>query len=131
MDQSLSATPAQGFPELPAERVTEVESAAVRQTILASLDDANSRAILEATSRRSLSAKEIAETCKLPLSTTYRKLEMLVEASFLEERTRLSQSGKHPSEYVRLVEDVLVSVTPTGELRIQVYERDVHTDQTS
>ncbi|MEF8856503.1 MAG: ArsR family transcriptional regulator, partial [Haloplanus sp.] len=56
--------------------------------------------------------------CDLPLSTTYRKLDELTEAGLLAERTRLCPDGKHASEYVRVVEEVLVDAGAGFELTI-------------
>jgi len=80
------------------------------QELLEVLEDADCRAIIGATDRDALSAKEISERCDLPLSSTYRKLDRLTDAGLLEERTRIRRSGKHPSEYVRVVEAVVVSL---------------------
>jgi len=67
-----------------------------------------------------LTASELSETCGLPLSTTYRKLDLLTATGLLDEHTRVRQSGKHASEYTRSVDDVVVSLgTPGGtELRM-------------
>lgn len=80
------------------------------QTLFEVLRDVDCRAILDETGSDALSAKEISEACDLPLSSTYRKVDMLTETGLLEERTRIRQSGKHPSEYIRVVEEVLVSI---------------------
>lgn len=90
------------------------------QEILDALDDSDCRAILDATSEKALTANEVAETHDLPLSTTYRKLDLLTEAGLVEERTRIRQSGKHASEYTRLVDDVVISLGPRGESEVQV-----------
>jgi DNA-binding transcriptional ArsR family regulator len=90
------------------------------QRILDAFDDADCRAILEATSTDVLSASEISDACDLPLSTTYRKLDLLTDAGLVEERTRLRRSGKHASEYARLVESVTVSLDEDGRTELQV-----------
>ena len=90
------------------------------QGLLHALDDADCRKILDATSDETLSANEVSETCNLPLSTTYRKLDMLTDAGLLAERTRIRRSGKHASEYSRVVEEVVISVSPCGEMKLQV-----------
>lgn len=46
-----------------------------------------------------MTAKEIAEETDVPLSTTYRKLDLLTEASLLEEGTELRRDGRHTSRY--------------------------------
>lgn len=80
------------------------------QALFEVLEDADCRAILGETDSKALSAKELSEACDLPLSSTYRKLDMLTDVGLLEERTRVRQSGKHPSEYIRVVDEVVVSI---------------------
>jgi DNA-binding transcriptional ArsR family regulator len=87
-----------------------VEGERETRLLLGALEDGGCRGILEATTGEALSASEVADQCGLPLSTTYRKLELLAEAGLVEERTRIRRSGKHPSEYIRAVADVTVSL---------------------
>lgn len=84
------------------------------------LEDQASRAIIEATSERSLSAKEISDACNLPASTTYRKLERMSEAGLLKESIRIKQSGKHTCEYAAVVQDLTVSIGGNGGIELQV-----------
>lgn len=56
-----------------------------------------------------LTASELAERCDLPLSTTYRKIDQLLDAGLLEESIRLSAQGKHSTEYRRAMDGVHVS----------------------
>lgn len=86
------------------------------EAMLGALEDADCRAILEATTDESLTANEISERCDLPLSTAYRKLEQLTEAGLLDEQLRLSRSGKHTSEYTRSIDDIQVSIGQDIEL---------------
>jgi len=88
------------------------------ETLLGALEDADCRSILEATTEDALTANELSDRCDLPLSTAYRKLELLTEAGLLEEQLRLSRSGKHTSEYVRAVSEVDVSLDGTLELTL-------------
>ncbi|AFK18194.1 ArsR family transcriptional regulator [Haloferax mediterranei ATCC 33500] len=106
----------------PAEQV--VDDQAAIDTLFDVLDDADSRCILDATDGVALSASEIAETCDLPLSTTYRKLDQLADADLLSKGLRISRSGKHTAEYERAIDDITVSVTSSG-LEVRVTYRDV------
>lgn len=99
-------------------RQTTVDDAEEVQAILHALHDDDCRAVLDATGEESLSASELADACNLPLSTTYRKLETLTEAGLLAERTRLCPDGKHASEYVRVVEEVVVDADAGFELTV-------------
>lgn len=105
------------------ESTTDVERStdpAEADAILDALDDAGCRSILRATSDAARSASEIAERCDLPRSTTYRKLDDLVAAGLLAERSRVRDVGRPPSEYVRRVETVAVSVGADGGLSVSV-----------
>lgn len=100
------------------DRETTVDDADEVQAVLHALQDDDCRAVLEATDEESLSASELADACDLPLSTTYRKLDELTETGLLAERTRLRPNGKHASEYVRVVDEVLVDADAGFELTI-------------
>jgi predicted transcriptional regulator len=123
MSQSPSAVSAVKFADGTSNDVTTVDGAEEIQYVLDALDDADCRAILEATSEDALSANEVSDACDLPLSTTYRKLELLTDAGLLEERTRICTTGKHSGEYVRTVEDVVVSLGTGGEMGLEVTQR--------
>lgn len=90
------------------------------EPLLGALKDGDCRAILTATGEDSLSAAELSEACDLPLSTTYRKVDMLAEAGLLEEQIRLSTSGKHTSEYRRRVEDIRLSIGGESGLELEI-----------
>lgn len=65
---------------------------------------------------------ELARACELPLSTAYRKVDRLVAAGLLAERTRLDPDRNHESEYVPGAADVSVSVSGDGELTVTVVD---------
>lgn len=84
------------------------------QAVLAALDDDACRAILEATAETALTATELSEECDIPMSTAYRKVEMLTEADLVAEQVRINTTGKHATEYRKNFDDVLVSVADGG-----------------
>lgn len=92
-----------------------VQSEETKQSILAALEDAGCRRILEETSEEPLTTSEIASRCHLPLSTSYRKVHSLAEAGLLAERTRLPRSGKKTKEYSHSIQSVTVPVDTGGE----------------
>lgn len=104
----------------PGQRTEEPDVSAV----LDALDDTDCRSILEATSGESLTASELSETCDLPLSTTYRKLDRLTDAGLLRETLRLHRSGKHVNQYERNVEDIVINVEDSGDLSLSVTHAD-------
>jgi DNA-binding transcriptional ArsR family regulator len=123
MSQSSMASATVRPSEESANDVQTIVAESAVQQLLDALDDADCRAILDATREETLTAKEVSEAHDLPLSTTYRKLDLLTEAGLLEERTRIRQSGKHASEYARLVDDVVISLGPHGETEVQISQR--------
>jgi len=90
------------------------------EELLAALEDADCRAVLEATGEEALSAAELGEHCDIPSSTVYRKVELLTEAGLLEEQLRVCRSGKHTREYRRKVDTLSLSIDADGtELRVE------------
>lgn len=88
--------------------------------VLEALHDADCRAILEATSDEALTVSEICEANEIAQSTAYRKVDMLVDADLLEERTRIRRSGSHVSTYACSVEDVTLSVDEETGIAVDV-----------
>lgn len=124
MSQSSMLTFHGRFADSSTERIHTVVNEQSIQKLLFVLDDADCRAILNATSDTALSASEVSETCELPLSTAYRKLDLLSSADLLDERTRIRRSGKHASEYSRSVSNIVISITPRGEIELEVSHRE-------
>lgn len=107
------------------EQLRRVTDQRAVQDLLDVLDDDDCRAILGATTDDALSASELADRCGLPLSTTYRKIELLDDVGALAERTRFRPSGKHTSEYRRVLDSVVVSVGRDGGTELLVSMQDV------
>ena len=93
------------------------------QAVLAALDDDACRSILEATAETALTATELSEECDIPMSTAYRKVEMLTEADLVAEQVRINTSGKHATEYRKNFDDVLVSVADGG-VEVELTKQD-------
>ena len=68
-------------------------------TLGARLGDERARSILVATSTGALSATELGERCELSPSSIYRRVDDLLEAGLLAERTRPRSDGHHESVY--------------------------------
>lgn len=107
------------------ERLERVEDERVVQALLDVLEDEDCRAILAATTDDALSATELSDAVQLPLSTTYRKIELLDDVGALAERTRFRRSGKHTSEYRRVLDSVVVSLGRSGQTELLVSLRDL------
>ena len=102
-------------------RVADGEAgAADPQTVFDALADPDCRCILRAVGSAALTASECSESCDLPLSTTYRKLERLAAAGLVEEQLRLRRDGKHASQYRRRFDGVHVAVDDDGTFDVDV-----------
>ncbi|WP_254538780.1 ArsR/SmtB family transcription factor [Halomarina litorea] len=91
--------------------------------ILEILDDDYARAILEATRRKQMSAKELSEVCEMSVSTVSRRVNTLLEYDLLIERTHIDPNGHHYSEYEAQLDRIDVRLLETGfDVRIELRE---------
>jgi predicted ArsR family transcriptional regulator len=91
--------------------------------VLGALDDPDCRTIIERIDG-AMTANDVAERCDIPLSTTYRKLELLTEASLLEEQVQLRADGRHTKRYVLAFEGVRITVGDDCSLEAAVERRE-------
>ncbi|WP_253736995.1 winged helix-turn-helix domain-containing protein [Halohasta salina] len=68
------------------------------EDVLDVLGDEPTRRIIETLSEP-MTANELSEACDIPLSTMYRKLDHLTEASLVTESTQIRQGGQHTTRY--------------------------------
>ncbi|WP_114576674.1 transcriptional regulator [Saliphagus sp. LR7] len=94
------------------------ESSTVEE-VLAALYDDDCRAIVR-NLEEPMTASEISDACNVPLSTTYRKLETMVEATLLEELTEIRSDGHHTTRYRLDFDQVTVSVDDDRRLAVAV-----------
>ncbi len=89
------------------------------QDVLDALDDPVCRDLvkhLEGTA----TASDLSERAGVPLSTTYRKLDRLEEASLLTTRTEIRRDGHHTSHYRVDFERVAVALDEHREFEVSV-----------
>jgi DNA-binding transcriptional ArsR family regulator len=89
------------------------------QDVFAALDDPDCREILRRLDTP-MAAKELSEACDIPQSTTYRKLDLLDEASLVEERTEIREDGRHTARYVANFDEISVSLDDDGSLDLAI-----------
>jgi len=89
------------------------------QPLLDALDDADARAIIR-TIEEPATANEVSERCDIPLSTTYRKLELLTDAGLLEEGTAIRSDGHHTTTYTVAFEEVRIALTESREFAVEI-----------
>ncbi|WP_134671450.1 winged helix-turn-helix domain-containing protein [Halorussus marinus] len=89
------------------------------QAVLDALDDPDCRAIVKQLDEP-MTASELAEATDIPLSTVYRKLDLLSDASLLRELTEVRSDGHHTTRYDLDFEDVTLAVTDAREFDVTV-----------
>lgn len=67
-----------------------------------------------------MTAKELSETSDVPLSTTYRKLELLTSASILDERVELRDDGHHTTRYALAFEEVRIGLNDDRTFEVAI-----------
>jgi DNA-binding transcriptional ArsR family regulator len=98
------------------------------QAVLDALDDEGCRRIVEALVEP-MTAKEVSDACDIPLSTTYRKLDLLTDAALLSERAVLQPDGHHTTEYELAFEEVVIRLSEDRSLDVGVSRPDVAKDE--
>lgn len=87
------------------------------QDVLDALDDPACRTIIKQLTT-SMTANEISNVCDIPLSTTYRKLELLTDASILDEQTEIRSDGHHTTRYRLAFEAVEIALDENREFEV-------------
>jgi DNA-binding transcriptional ArsR family regulator len=94
---------------------SQQDTAPPREAVLETLGDEPTRAIIEELSEP-MTANELSEACDIPLSTMYRKLDRLTEASLVTESTEIRRNGQHTTRYTRDFTEVTVWVSEDEQL---------------
>jgi DNA-binding transcriptional ArsR family regulator len=89
------------------------------QDVLDALDDPKCRVIVQNLDEP-MTAEEISEACDVPLSTTYRKLDLLTEASLLREGMQIRPDGQHASQYETNFEEVIVQLSEDRNFEVGI-----------
>jgi DNA-binding transcriptional ArsR family regulator len=89
------------------------------QSVLDALDDADCRTIIRYLDEP-MTATEVSEECENPMSTTYRKLDLLTEASLLAEGTEIRPDGHHMTRYRRDFERVEIGLTDEQDFEVSI-----------
>lgn len=91
------------------------------ETLFTLLGDEYVRTILKAASEDPMSARELAEVCGSARSTVYRRVDDLVAAGVLLERTRIQSDGSHHHVYETQLDELTLRVTEgTFEVELEV-----------
>lgn len=93
--------------------------------LFAALDDPDCREIIRKLDEP-MTAAELTDRCDIPQSTLYRKLELLTDATLLEESTEIRRDGHHASKYAVAFEEISLSVDEDRSLSVTI-ERPART----
>lgn len=85
--------------------------------------DQHVRDILRATSREPKCVKEMSRELGVARSTVYRRLDSLVEAGLVRERTRPASDGNHHAVYEAVVDRLTVDIDD-GRLDCEIHPDD-------
>ncbi|WP_132058797.1 winged helix-turn-helix domain-containing protein [Halorussus amylolyticus] len=96
-----------------------VEDAPDLQAVLGALDDPDCRAIVKRLDEP-MTASELSDATDIPLSTVYRKLDLLSDASLLRELTEVRSDGHHTTRYDLDFEEVRLAITEAREFEVGV-----------
>ena len=92
------------------------------EDVLDALDDEACRTIV-AHLDGAMTATELSEACDVPLSTTYRKLDLLSDASLVDERIEIRGDGRHTTRYVLDFEAVRLSLDEDQQVEVTIERR--------
>lgn len=97
----------------------EQATAPAPEDVFEALADSDCREIVE-TLDSPMTAGEISDACDLPLSTTYRKVNILQEATLLDEQVEMRKDGKHTSTYTVDFERACALIDDSHSLTVEV-----------
>ena len=89
------------------------------ERVVTVLDDAACRKILS-TLEEPMSANEIATAAELPLSTTYKKLDLLSEASLVRETAAIHPDRHRTSRYVADFTEIAIDLDEERTLQVSI-----------
>ncbi|WP_433632288.1 ArsR/SmtB family transcription factor [Halomicrococcus sp. NG-SE-24] len=98
------------------------------QAILDALDDPACRTIIQEL-EEPMTASELADETDIPLSTLYRKIDLLTDASLLNELTEIREDGHHTSRYRVAVESVNITLDDDREFDVNIERPPQSTDE--
>ncbi len=87
--------------------------------VLETLGDEPTRRIIETLSEP-MTANELSEACDIPLSTMYRKLDTLTDASLITESTKIQRGGQHTTRYELDFTEISVLLSENHTLRANI-----------
>jgi predicted transcriptional regulator len=80
------------------------------ESILEVLQDDDCRQLLDVIDTDPQTTKELAKRSDIPLSTVYRKLDLLIDSNIIEKTSKIAPNENHAAAYHLSVESLVISV---------------------
>lgn len=93
------------------------------ERVVTVLDDVACRKIIS-TLEEPMTASEIATKTELPLSTTYKKLDRLTEASLVRETVGIRQGRHRESRYIADFSEIAIALDDEQDLQLSIERSD-------
>ncbi|RQG92381.1 winged helix-turn-helix domain-containing protein [Natrarchaeobius chitinivorans] len=93
------------------------------EEILNTIGDEHARTVLASVSRKSGSAKELADRLDLSQPTIYRRLDVLQEHDLIKERTLVADDGNHYKEYRCNFDSTVISLED-DEYDVRIFRKE-------
>lgn len=101
------------------ERLTDDPSEQQVDRTLSALSDSDCRELLRRLTDEPLTAEELSRVCGIPSSTLYRKLDKLVDGGLVDEKTKISTSGRNATLYERCVEGLVIRIADPDGIELE------------
>lgn len=89
------------------------------ELVLDALEDTDCRQIVRHLDEP-MTAQEVAEVTDIPQSTAYRKLDLLSDATIIDEVTEIRQDGHHTTRYLIDFDEVRIALDDDREFDIEI-----------
>jgi predicted transcriptional regulator len=98
------------------------------ETVLEALHDDDCRTIVTHLTEP-MTADTIAERTGIPLSTTYRKIDVLTDAGLVAEGVQIRSDGQHASQYMVAFDEVSIELTDEMTFEVDVAKQSRSADE--
>lgn len=90
------------------------------EAVLAAVHDEDCRTIVRELSAP-MTATEIASATGIPLSTTYKKLDLLLDATLIDEGLEIRDDGQHASQYAPATDEIRLTLSDDLNFEVTVF----------
>lgn len=92
------------------------------EAFVQAISDDDCQKILQSIREEAKTVSTLSEECGIPLSTTYRKVNCLKQASLIEEQNRIRRSHKPENVYSQSFEGAVITIGDDGNFEVAFLE---------